>query len=86
MPRICCTVVVAMLAMAPPQQRVALVTPSSRGLGRAIAERLARDGPSVAVNGLHDDRRASEVVDGIRRREQGCARLRPCRAAFSRVR
>ena len=34
---------------------VALVTGSSRGLGRAIARRLARDGFAVAVNGRHDD-------------------------------
>lgn len=31
------------------------MTGSSRGLGRAIAERLARDGFAVAVNGLHAD-------------------------------
>jgi 3-oxoacyl-[acyl-carrier protein] reductase len=36
-------------------QRVALVSGSSRGLGRFIARRLARDGMAVAVNGLHDD-------------------------------
>lgn len=34
---------------------VALVTGSSRGLGRTIARRLARDGFAVAVNALHDD-------------------------------
>ncbi len=46
-------------------RRVALVTGSSRGLGRAIASRLGRDGLAVAVNGLHDDQ-AIEVVEAIR--------------------
>jgi 3-oxoacyl-[acyl-carrier protein] reductase len=47
------------------RQRVALVTGSSRGLGQAIARRLARDGLAVAVNGRGDGP-ASEVVRAIR--------------------
>src|SRR6478672_10643795 len=47
------------------QQRVALVTGSSRGLGSAIARLLAQDGLAVAVNGLHDDAQALAVVDAI---------------------
>jgi 3-oxoacyl-[acyl-carrier protein] reductase len=45
-------------------QRVALVSGSSRGLGRLIARRLARDGMAVAVNGLHDDevRETAEAI------------------------
>jgi 3-oxoacyl-[acyl-carrier protein] reductase len=45
---------------------VALVSGSSRGLGRHIAVRLAQDGLSVAVNGLHDDGQAAEVAAEIR--------------------
>ena len=48
------------------QRRVALVTGSSRGLGQAIARRLARDGLAVAVNGLDGDARAAEVARTIR--------------------
>jgi 3-oxoacyl-[acyl-carrier protein] reductase len=48
------------------QQRVALVTGSSRGLGSAIATRLAQDGLAVAVNGLRDHAQAFAVVDAIR--------------------
>src|SRR5215475_1264771 len=46
--------------------RVALVSGSSLGLGRAIVRRLARDGMSVAVNGRRDDGQAREVARAIR--------------------
>lgn len=49
--------------------RVALVTGASRGLGRAIAMRLARDGHGVVVNYARNSSAADEVVASIE--EQG---------------
>jgi 3-oxoacyl-[acyl-carrier protein] reductase len=43
-----------------------LVTGSSRGLGAAIARRLAQDGLVVAVNGRRGDGQAHEVASTIR--------------------
>lgn len=46
-------------------RRVAIVTGSSRGIGRAIAERLGADGLDVIVNYRSDAGAAAEVVTAI---------------------
>jgi NAD(P)-dependent dehydrogenase (short-subunit alcohol dehydrogenase family) len=47
--------------------KTALVTGGSRGIGRAIAHRLGRDGATVAVAYARDETAADEVVERIRK-------------------
>ncbi|MBZ9807513.1 SDR family oxidoreductase [Mesorhizobium sp. BR1-1-9] len=47
------------------QGKTAIVTGSSRGIGRAIAEELAANGAAVAVNYVGNNKAADEVVAGI---------------------
>jgi NAD(P)-dependent dehydrogenase (short-subunit alcohol dehydrogenase family) len=45
--------------------KVALVTGGSRGIGAAIAKRLAQDGAAVAITYAHAQQKADEVVHAI---------------------
>jgi 3-oxoacyl-[acyl-carrier protein] reductase len=45
--------------------KVAVVTGASRGIGRGIAERLAKDGASIVVNYTRNADEARKVVDAI---------------------
>jgi enoyl-[acyl-carrier protein] reductase III len=54
----------------------ALVTGGSRGIGRAIVERLALDGADVAFIYRRDDAAAAEVESGVRALGRRCVALR----------
>lgn len=49
----------------PLEGKSALITGGSRGIGRAIAERLAADGAAVVINYARNKERAQEVVSAI---------------------
>ena len=47
-------------------RKVALITGSSRGIGRAAAARLAREGYAVCINYIEREDKAEELVRELR--------------------
>ena len=62
--------------------KVAIVTGSSRGIGRAIAERLARDGARIVINYASSEAKAQQVRQSI---EQAGGQALLVRADVSRT-
>ena len=67
------------------EERVAIVTGGSRGIGRAVALELAARGASVVVNYNSSLDLAEEVVKQIEAVQNVC-RDEYCRAAFRHLR
>jgi 3-oxoacyl-[acyl-carrier protein] reductase len=65
--------------------RIALITGSSRGIGRAIAKRMAQEGADVIVNYVSNEKAAREVVDHIIRMGQRSMAVRADVACLSEV-
>jgi glucose 1-dehydrogenase len=58
------------------QGKVAFVTGGSHGIGRGIAERLAREGADVAFNYGHDEAGAEETADAVRAADRRAVALK----------
>ena len=48
------------------QDKIAVVTGASRGIGRQIALDMAKEGADIGVNYLHNREKAEEVASEIR--------------------
>lgn len=67
------------------RQKIALVTGASRGIGAAIARRLADDGFAVVLNHANSPREADELVLAMNAREQTAMAVQADVASGSQV-
>ena len=51
-------------------ERIAVVTGGSRGIGRAVALRLAQDGAKVIITYVRGKEAADEVIETLRAMEE----------------
>lgn len=65
--------------------KVAIITGSSRGIGRAIAEQLADLGAKVVINYTSSSRQAMEVVDGITQKGGTAIAIRADLSKFNEI-
>lgn len=65
--------------------KVAMITGSSRGIGRAIAEQLADLGAKVVINYTSSSRQAMEVVDGITQKGGTAIAIRADLSKFNEI-
>lgn len=49
------------------ENKVVLITGSSRGIGRATAIRFAKEGAKIIINYLNSEAKAKEVVEEIKK-------------------
>ena len=69
----------------PINKRVALVTGSSRGIGRAIAIELARIGCDVMVNYVANEAAADETCEAAKSAGGETVRVSKCRADIAEL-
>ena len=67
------------------KNKIALVTGASRGIGRAIAIELAKQGADVIVNYVKDEQEASKVADEIKALGRNCIALKADVSNFDEV-
>lgn len=60
--------------------KVAIITGSSRGIGRSVAERLAEQGAAVIINYSSSPKQAEAVVQGIQGKAERQPPFRPTSA------